>query len=450
MARDAIGSLQSRAIHFRAPIGTVPTLSCRLFTLIFVLLLPTASRADDLDAAALTLQARQGKAIASDDAGQLALGMVNFGFTIQRILSEQGTVANTTVSPFSIVSAFGLLANGARGETEASILAGLQLTGMTRRSFDDGYLALTNSLHHSIGSENTLSFANALFVATDFRLREAYTHAVTLYFGAAVEPVNFGDESATAHINDYIANHTGGMIRDLLPRLPSETRSVLANAGYFKGTWAIQFSTTQTNEEGKFSTGKGMVSIPMMNQRDEAYLYYRGEDFRMATLAYKNGDFAFDLIVPDWQSGQDAEEALRKVQQQLNGANYLKALTAEEPVKLALLSLPRFEVEYVNTNLAADFATLMPGALSGDFGDLSADEFRIGLVAHATEVKVNEEGTEGAFVTAMTLSRGPRDEDPLRYVVADHPFIFVIRHTESGVPLFIGTVREPKGLPKAK
>jgi serpin B len=428
----------------------VPPLSCRLFTLIFVLLLPTASRADDkyLDAA-LTLQARQAKAIASDDAGQLALGTVNFGFTFQRSLSEQGTVANTTISPFSIVSAFGLLVNGARGETEASILAGLQVNAMTRRSFDDGYRALTNSLRRSVGTKNTLSFANTLFVATDFRLRKAYTRAVTLYFRAAVEPVDFGEESATAHINDYIANHTGGMIKDLLPPLPSETRSVLVNAGYFKGAWAIQFSPTQTNEEGRFSTGKGTIPVPMMTQSDEVYLYYRGEDFRMATLAYKNGDFAFDLIVPDWQSGQDTEEALRKVQQELDGANYLKALKAEAPVKLAVLSLPRFEVEYRNENLAADLAALMPGALSGDFGDLSAEESRIGRVVHATKVKVNEEGTEGAFVTAITALRG-LSEDPLRSVVADHPFLFVIRHTESGLPLFIGTVREPKGLPKAK
>jgi serpin B len=84
-----------------------------------------------------------------------------------------------------------------------------------------------------------------------------------------------------------------------------------------------------------------------------------------------------------------------------------------------------------------------PGAadLSGMNG--GRDLF-ISAVVHEAYVEVNEEGTEAAAATgvAISLTSVPIDRPPV--FRADHPFLFVIRHKQTGSILFIGRVTNPK------
>jgi serpin B len=69
----------------------------------------------------------------------------------------------------------------------------------------------------------------------------------------------------------------------------------------------------------------------------------------------------------------------------------------------------------------------------------------ISAVIHKAYVDVNEEGTEAAAATAVTMrltSIGPSTR-PLVFR-ADHPFLFLIRDNQSGSILFIGRVMNPK------
>jgi serpin B len=64
-------------------------------------------------------------------------------------------------------------------------------------------------------------------------------------------------------------------------------------------------------------------------------------------------------------------------------------------------------------------------------------------VLHKAFVKVDEEGTEAAAATAVIIrnySGGP--ETPV--FRANHPFIFMITHKETGSILFLGKVEDPR------
>jgi len=66
----------------------------------------------------------------------------------------------------------------------------------------------------------------------------------------------------------------------------------------------------------------------------------------------------------------------------------------------------------------------------------------ISNIKHKTFVDVNEEGTEAAAVTAITLgctSAGPQEI----YFVVNRPFIFVLREKSTGTILFIGKIMNP-------
>ena len=64
---------------------------------------------------------------------------------------------------------------------------------------------------------------------------------------------------------------------------------------------------------------------------------------------------------------------------------------------------------------------------------------------HQAFINVDESGTEAAAVTIAMMAGLAEEEEPPKPVTfkADHPFMFLIRHVESGTILFAGRVLDP-------
>ena len=78
-------------------------------------------------------------------------------------------------------------------------------------------------------------------------------------------------------------------------------------------------------------------------------------------------------------------------------------------------------------------------------GMATVEELFISAVLHEAFVAVDETGTEAAAATAVVIgvrSAAPSVEPP-KVFAADHPFLFLIRHRESGAILFLGRVVNP-------
>ena len=65
----------------------------------------------------------------------------------------------------------------------------------------------------------------------------------------------------------------------------------------------------------------------------------------------------------------------------------------------------------------------------------------IGQALHQSFIEVNEEGTEAAAATAIIMELTAMPDE--KYFIADHPFIFLIQHEETGAILFMGRVTDP-------
>ena len=63
---------------------------------------------------------------------------------------------------------------------------------------------------------------------------------------------------------------------------------------------------------------------------------------------------------------------------------------------------------------------------------------------HATKVIVDEDGTEAAAATAIGVAGSAAPADPPLSIRADHPFLYVIRDTDTGAVLFVGRVLDPR------
>jgi serpin B len=66
---------------------------------------------------------------------------------------------------------------------------------------------------------------------------------------------------------------------------------------------------------------------------------------------------------------------------------------------------------------------------------------------HKTFVRVDEHGTEAAAATAMGGCLGGLGEVFAPLFVADHPFLFLIRHRPTGSILFLGRLARPEAIP---
>ena len=121
-------------------------------------------------------------------------------------------------------------------------------------------------------------------------------------------------------------------------------------------------------------------------------------------------------------------------------------LTALTPQPTVNLALPRFKAEWGAHSLVPALKALgvaHPFNGSGGFLGMSDDpELHISDVVHKALIEVNEEGTVAAAATAvimMTRSLGP---PPLR-LTFDRPFLMLVVHTPTGLPMFMGRFNLP-------
>jgi serpin B len=68
----------------------------------------------------------------------------------------------------------------------------------------------------------------------------------------------------------------------------------------------------------------------------------------------------------------------------------------------------------------------------------------ISAVLHRTFVRVDEEGTEAAGVTAIVMKAVAVPIAPEEQMIVNRPFLMAIRDDQTGQILFLGTIVAPK------
>ena len=89
----------------------------------------------------------------------------------------------------------------------------------------------------------------------------------------------------------------------------------------------------------------------------------------------------------------------------------------------------------------------MPEAFQGhaDFSNMGTTDtgyLYIDRVLHKTHIEVDRTGTKAAAVTAvvMTSESCVMEEETPPHVILDRPFVYAIIDTNTGLPIFLGTV----------
>jgi serpin B len=354
-----------------------------------------------------------------------------------------GRDANLILSPFNIATALSMALAGARGQTAEEIQTVLHLRYDPTYDADLGAL-LANLTNAGNTGGNELHTANGLWVQKGFAILPAFENTLTTNYHAPLTPLDFraNPEAARSQINRWTEEHTKEKIGNLLPAgsLDAQTRLVLTSAIYFYGKWQEPFVTSHT-QAAPFTLPAGATTQANFMNQTAHFGYTETPTAQILEMRYAGTGIAFDLLLPKTLTGLPELEKSATLE---NLTGWLGGLASRN----VQVSLPKFRAESEFSLRKALSAMGMPTTFT-DKADFSGIDPNRGLaiseVVHKAFVDVSEQGTEAAAATGITM-RATAMRMPEQAVVfrADHPFLFLIRDTHTGVVLFIGRLMNPR------
>ncbi|KAL8182583.1 UNVERIFIED_CONTAM: hypothetical protein K2H54_058428 [Gekko kuhli] len=372
-----------------------------------------------------------------------------------KTLAEENPKKNVFFSPISVSAALAMVLFGARGETAKQMEKALRFDEVTGSGSSppaagaqcDTPGGLHTQFKELMAAINThtknyaLYIANRLYGAEQYEFHQQYLRCTKELYGAELERADFqrSPEEGRKKINSWVEGRTNGKIKNVLApgSVDTSTTLVLVNAIYFKGKWNRGFKKMDTKEATFWISQSQSKNVPMMHQKDVfRWAEIQNPPMQMVELIYDHGDQSMIVMLPHDKEGLD------QLQKEVTYPKLEECMSIMQEQKMDV-GLPKFKVEGDYTLSAPLQALGMKDAFTKGKADLtgmseSRDLF-VSAVVHKAYVEVNEEGTEAAAatgVTAETTSAGP-------VFIADHPFLFIIRHNKTQSILFLGTVRDP-------
>ena len=366
------------------------------------------------------------------DAG--AAAAADFGVRLFQTSMEEGK--NTLISPLSVLYALAMTTNGADGETLSQME---QVLGMDCENLNSFMLAYLDLLPE--GKAYKMSLANSIWFKDDpnFAVEQSFLQTNADYYGAGAYKAAF-DEGTRNDINNWVKEHTDGMIPEIIDEIPDEAIMYLVNALAFDAKWADEYEEHQIRE-GRFTMEDGTrQDVDMMHSEEYTYLE---DDLATGFIKYyKDRKYAFVAMLPN---------------EGVSVSQYVDSLTSEHlrellnnPQDLTVFaSIPKFETEYdiemseVLQEMGMTDAFDWRVADFSRLGTYNVDGMNICIsrVLHKTFISVSEQGTRAGAATAVEMvAEGAMEIVDFKEVVLDRPFVYMLIDCETNLPFFIGTM----------
>ena len=358
-----------------------------------------------------------------------------FALDLFRRISAIENGEGVLLSPISLTFAFGMVNNGAAGQTKEEIDKTLGF-GTDKESLND-FCSMMLSSSAKVDPSTTIEIANSAVVNSQYAsLKDSFTKTIEKNYGAYVCYKNFSKDDVKGLINSWCGEKTHGMIPELLKEQvdPSEYAHFL-NATYFKGIWSSKFNKSDTRKE-EFTLWDGSkVKVNMMRQTDKfSYSTLSGMGEALC-LPYGNQAYRMIVILP--------EKGLEETLSALSLESWNKLISGLSTYKVDV-KLPSFESEYNAEDLKdilQEMGIKTAFSNAADFSGMTETPIHISNVIQKTKIKVDEQGSEAAAVTDITMKGNSIGTAPeLKFVEfhADRPFIYAITEVSTGAIFFIG------------
>jgi serpin B len=83
-------------------------------------------------------------------------------------------------------------------------------------------------------------------------------------------------------------------------------------------------------------------------------------------------------------------------------------------------------------------------SMMADFSEMGEPSVMVDRVIHKTHIELDRNGTKAAAATAVIAKEGSVHIDSPIEIRMDRPFVYALVDNETGIPLFIGSVKTLK------
>jgi serine protease inhibitor len=365
--------------------------------------------------------------------------VTDLGFTLalHRATAPDAT-QNACWSPYSVASALGLVAVGARGITRDELA--VLLLGEKSGDLTELGALLTKAAHlesNSYEAEPVLAVSNSLWVDKSIEIRESFATELARWCDGEVRPAPFrtAPEDARELINREVAETTRDLIPELVPSgaIQDSTVAALVNALYLKCAWVSPFADGATQPR-PFHTPKGTIQAPTM-ELTESLGYAATGGWQVVSLPAV-GDVHAVVLLPDGDLA-DAEKSL-------DTATLGRLLQAPKYTRIRL-RMPKVDVS-MQAELTPALESVGVRTVFTDDADLSgisSKPLAVSAVLHESVLKLDEQGLEGAAATAVMFRAAGMIISEPQAVDIDRPFLLLVRHEKTGVIYFMARVVTP-------
>jgi len=364
-----------------------------------------------------------------------------FGFKLLKrlALKNNNLKENIFISPASILFAVTIANIGADGATKDSIQSALQLRDFTKDEINNSNSMLLKSLMLPDTSVE-LKIANSIWLNKQYKFKPTFLKTCEQDYFADPFVRDFNNNSTLSELNGWVQDKTNGKITKIIEKLRPSDLLVILDAIYFYGKWAHLFDSSKTKEKTFFLIGGNKRKYPRMHQQG-TFDYFENSRYQIVSIPYGNR-YSMNVILPREQNG---------LPDFLNIMTYenLEDLMSRLTKRKGIIELPRFKIDYFVSllDVLRDLGMGIAFGNSANFSLMTDNTVCISNVLHKTYLDVNENGTEAAAVTAVTItfteSVHPQSKPPFVMII-DHPFFCVIKDNITGLILFSGAIVDPK------
>ena len=345
-------------------------------------------------------------------------------FSITLLRNAAKPDKTTLLSPYSVLLALGMAANGAGGRTLEEMEYALG--------------AKTDDLNHwlaacRLAEDGKVVSANSLWTRQELEVRKEFRKTIRKQYDAELHEGEFSMEA----VNDWVRKNTKGRIEKILEQDDPMSQACLVNALTFDAEWPVAY-TPESVYDGTFFTSDGSRQVvPFLHSVEESYFELAGaEGF---VRPYAGERYVFAGLLP--AEGTTPEELL----QALDGEALLNAL-GEPQTEEVHVAIPKLIAATDRMQLKEPLRAMgmeLAFTDAADFSLLSDTPLKIDAVQQKTYLQVDESGTIGAAVTSIPMMEATavQTEEP-KTVYLTRPYLCVIFDHETQSIVFLGIVNQ--------
>ncbi|NWS77491.1 IC1 inhibitor, partial [Crotophaga sulcirostris] len=279
--------------------------------------------------------------------------------------------------------------------------------------------------------------AAQIFHHSELHVRPRFLNESQRWFGARPRVLSGNDSLDLQCVNAWVREASRGALPALLPTMPPGARLLLLSAVHLRAAWRVPLEPKQTVPLPFLRPGRSPRLVPTMTSKKYPVGSFTDPHLRVQVGRLElSGGLSLVVLVPLGPPG-----ALGPLERALDPPTFLALLqraarTAPRPTALAL---PRLRLDTTLDVVALvhdmDFGLFLDAELCGL---ARGPAVVVDAARHRAVLALDEAGVEAAGAMATSVARTALLLEALR------PFLFVLWHDDTSVPLFMGRLSDPQ------